>query len=580
MVPMRDGVRLSTDLYFPEAVDGPLPVILIRTAYNKKGFHQETKTGAHLFAGQGYVVAVQDLRGRFESEGLFFACSKHDRSDGYDTVDWLARQPWSTGKIGTYGCSYLGEVQDKLAATRHPNHVAAIPQSGSAYGGGGVRGFGFRRYGALELAASVGWTRGSGSKVFYRPPSGLSREEFVKLSVYFDPAPRVPDVDLMPFLRTLPIIDILKKAGAPPTDFEDWVSHEPGDPYWDEQGSVLEHDRFDVPAIHVNSWYDVTVNATLNVFRLFRQNADSARARDNQFLIMSPASHCASESLGAPTVVGQRNLGDARFDYYGLYLRWFDYWLRGEENGVTDMSKVQIYVMGKNEWRGESEWPLARTRFTKYYLRSDGGANSRFGTGVLSTELPVDESVDEYVYDPENPVPSVGGGICCVRGEFAQPGGFDQSDVETRQDVLVYTTEPLERGIEVTGPVTAVLYISSSTTDTDFTAKLVDVYPDGVAYNVQEGILRARYRESVDRAVLMDPGRVYEITVDLESTSNYFGPGHRIRLEISSSNFPRWDRNLNTGGPNYSETKWVVAKNRIHHSGEHASHLLLPIISD
>jgi putative CocE/NonD family hydrolase len=274
-------------------------------------------------------------------------------------------------------------------------------------------------------------------------------------------------------------------------------------------------------------------------------------------------------------VVGERELGDARLDFYGLYLRWFDHWLKGIENGVTRMPKAQIYVMGRNVWRAEQEWPLALTQYTKYYLHSDGRAQSRFGTGVLSIVAPKQESPDTFAYDPRTPVPTFGG---MLSGGSGATGSFDQSAVEMRQDVLVYTTPPLERGVEVTGPLQVVLYVSSSAKDTDFTGKLLDVYPDGRAFLLYEGVLRMRYREGLDRKVWMEPGGVYAISIDLESTSNYFAPGHRIRVDVSSSSFPRWDRNLNTGGDNYDETEGVVARNVVHHSARYPSHVLLPVI--
>jgi putative CocE/NonD family hydrolase len=278
--------------------------------------------------------------------------------------------------------------------------------------------------------------------------------------------------------------------------------------------------------------------------------------------------------------VGQRDFGDARFDYWGTYLRWYERWLKGVDNGVTRMPKVQIFVMGRNQWRGENEWPLARTKFTPYYLRSAGRANSRMGDGVLSPVAPRNEPADRFTYDPATPVWTVGGSVCaaCARGQQVFDGPADQRDVEVRSDVLVYTSEPLREGIEVTGPLKVVLYVGSSARDTDFTAKLVDVHPDGTAYNIQEGIQRMRYREGYDRKVWMEPEQVYQVTIDLEATSNFFKPGHRIRVQVSSSNFPRWDRNLNTGGNNFDETAWVVARNTVHHSARYPSHILLPII--
>ncbi len=563
-VPMRDGTRLSTDLYFPENAGEKLPVILIRTPYDKTSFFmQRTRKGPYIFAGQGFVVAVQDVRGRFESEGTF-TVSKRDSEDGFDTVTWLGTQSWANGNVGTYGCSYLGEVQILQSKLRNPYLKCMIPQAaGTALGTAGDR-YRFFPYngGALELAPIVGWFYQNGSKVFYRPQ------------------PRIRDIDFKKIWWSLPVIDMLKKAGVPPTDFEDCVSHEPADPWWEEFGYIAEADRFDVPVIHVNSWYDYGVADTLYFFNLFQRNAESAVCRDNQFVIVSPTAHCDSEYTSEQTLVGKRDVGDPRFDYWRIYVAWFDHWLKGIKNGITNMPRVQIYVMGRNQWEADNEWPLARTRFTKYYFHSNGRANSRFGTGRLDTERPGDEPSDHFTYDPKTPVPSVGGPICCTGTPDAPPGGFDQSEVEVRNDVLVYTSSVLEEGIEVTGPLQVVLYVSSSAPDTDFTGKLVDVYPDGAAYNVQEGILRARYREGFDRKVFMKPGKVYEVKIDLHATSNLFGPGHRIRVEISSSNFPRFDRNLNTGGNNFDETEWVIAQNTVHHSADYPSHIILPIIPE
>jgi len=575
MVPMRDGVKLSTDIYFPEGAGDELPVILIRTPYNKERFFNGSWAGPYIFAGQGYIVAVQDNRGKFESQGEYLM-NAADPEDGYDATQWAATQSWSTGKVGTYGCSYLGEDQYQQATQRNPHLTAMVPQ-----GAGPIeyRYFGVVDGGAFELAAAFGWMRNYGSKAFLRPPPAYEAKFFANYGKYFNPAPTVPDINYNELLLSLPTIDMMKKAGAPPTDYEDILSHGPADPWWDKLHYIKDTDRFDVPALHIGSWYDFVVGETLHMFNLMRTNAETARGRDNQFAIISPTPHCLSEMVSAKTIVGDRDMGDAQFDYWGTYLKWFDHWLKGIDNGVTKMPKVQIYVMGKNEWRGENEWPLARTQFTKYYLHSEGQANSRFGNGTLSTVEPGDEKADQFVYDPAIPVYTVGGTICaaCASGG-AKQGALDQREMESRNDVLVYTTPPLEKGVEVTGPLEVVLYVSSSARDTDFTAKLVDVYPDGTAFNLQEGILRARYRDGWKKKVWMQPGEVYEVRINLHVTSNYFGSGHRIRLEVSSSNFPRFDRNLNTGGNNYDESDPVVAKNTVHHSRAHASYVNLPVI--
>lgn len=579
MVSMHDGVKLSTDLYIPEGAGDKLPVILIRTPYNKAGAanwnFRSPQSVAYYFASHGYVVAVQDTRGKFESDGVF-TVSAADTDDGDATVTWAATQPWSSGKVGSYGCSYLGENQMEMAKKKNPHLAAMIPQAA----GGSDRYFGLLNGGALELAAGFGWFPGNGSKYAPKVRTNLDNEQFVRTAERFNFVPVLPKIDFQKMWRFLPVIKMVEAAGAPPTDWEDFLSHAPNDPWWDEFGYVKPTDHFNSPALHINSWYDIAVGDTLKLFNLMRTNGDSPEARDNQFMIISPTAHCYSELATADTVVGARHLGDARLNYYELYLRWFDRWLKGVDNGVTRMPKVQIYVMGRNQWRGENEFPLARTQWTKYYLHSDGHANSRFGTGTLSTEPPGNEPADQYTYDPKSPVASVGGPLCCTGTQDAAPGGFDQSEVEMRHDVLVYTSPVLERGVEVTGPLKVVLNVSSSAPDTDFTGKLVDIYPDGTAYNVQDGILRARYRNGYDRPSRMKPGETYELTVDLQATSNYFGQGHRIRLEISSSNFPRFDRNLNTGGKNYDETQWVTARNTVHHSRMHPSYLVLPVIPE
>ncbi len=573
MIPMRDGAGLSTDLYFPEGVTEGLSTILIRTPYGKGGGSRMVSR----FVEEGYAVAIQDMRGRFESEGVYKP-STGDRNDGHDTVTWLVEQPWSNQKVATYGCSYLGDVQVVLAATQHPSHVAAMPMASTT--GYYAHGRPWVSYdgGVFELAQTAGWFSGSGTKVYYGPPAWANRQEWFRSDAaeLFRSTPERRQTDHS-LLKTLPIVDILKKSGAPPTDYEDFVSNNPEAPYFHELDWVGESDRFDVPAIFFDSWYDYGVAETMELFNLFQRNAVSDRGRDNQFVIIAPTTHCGWDRATEHTIIGERDLGDARRDFMDIYLRWYERWLKGVDNGITDMPKVQYYLMGKNEWRSANEWPLPNTTYRRYYLHSDGRANSRYGDGTASLSLPGEEPPDRFVYDPAAPVPSLGGQACCT-GMNTGAGAFDQSEIEMRNDVLVYTSAALEDGIEVTGQLEVVLYVSSSAKDTDFMAKLVDVYPDGRAFNVQEGAQRMRYREGFDRKVWIEQDEVYEIRLDLHATGNYFGPGHRIRLEVSSSSFPRFDRNLNTGGNNYDETEWVVAHQGLHHSAQYPSHLVLPVI--
>ena len=582
MVPMRDGTRLSTDLYFPRDSAGPHPVILLRTPYEKNNY-RGAGSPTRMWTDAGYVFAVQDVRGKHESEGDFLP-QNGDRDDGYDTVEWLAARGWSNGKVGTYGCSYLGDVQLLMATRRPPHLTAMVPQSaGSSPGRGGnrVSYFGATHGGAIEVAAGFGWFRSAGSKVSNIAPNGMTRADWIaarKDGRAVDAAPRTVEVQPRDWWRHLPLADMVDSSGGPPNDFRAMVMHPPFDEWWEQFGYLNGTERFDVPALHVNGWYDFGVAETLYEFNLLRQNAETPRGRDNQFAVIAPTTHCSFERVSERTVVGERPVGDARFGYAELYRRWFDHWLKGIDNGVEREPKLRIFVMGQNVWRSENEWPLARTRFTPYYLHSGGRANSVWGDGTLGAAKPSAEPPDRYTYDPRTPVPSRGGPVCCTGTPDAPEGAFDQSDVESRHDVLIYSTPPLTSGLEVTGPLKVVLYVSSDARDTDFTAKLVDVAPDGQAYNVQEGILRARYRDGFDHTVFMKPGGVYKVEIDLQATSNWFAPGHRIRVEVASSNFPRFDRNLNTGGNNYDERTWKVARNVIYHSPTYPSHIVLPVI--
>ncbi len=582
LVPMRDDVRLSTDIYSPVGVEGPLPVVLIRLPYNKNDYRGLGKPGsdAHYFAGHGYHVVVQDMRGRFESEGDYEILS-NDRNDGYDTIEWISKQPWSNSKVGTYGCSYLGENQVLLSATRHPNHAAAIIlAAGGGYEGTG-RPFMSQDGGVPELASGLGWFWSDGAKYHQKRPHDMPDEEYRSDATLYEPWPHVPDTDFQKLFWHLPTIDILKDAGGPASDYADIFSHGPADPYWDNKNYVDNNDQFNVPALHVNSWYDGGVNESLILFNLFRTNATGDRGRDNQFAIISPTAHCDSEGLENWTnaVIGERAVGDISKDYFRIYLDWFDHWLKGVDNGVTDMPRLQYYTMGTNEWRTAKNWPLDNTRYQNYYLHSQGDANSRGGGGLLSFEAPAaEEAADHYQYDPGNPTPTMGGAICCISEDAAPAGAYDQTEVENRKDVLVYTSDVLDSNLEVTGPITATLFVSSTAKDTDFTVKLVDVYPDGTTYNVQDSILRARYREGFEKQVFLQPDGIYRLNIDLHATGNVFLKGHRIRLQISSSNFPRFVRNLNTGGNNYDESEYVVAKNTIHHSAKYPSHIVLPAV--
>lgn len=533
MIAMRDGTRLATDLYFPAGASGPLPAVLMRTIYSKEAEFGNDPIFAELVR-RGYVVAIQDTRGRAPPRASPVAPTIGDRNDAYDTVSWLTGQPWSNQKVGSAGCSSPGEAQLLLAAARHPKHVTAIPQSPAS--GYNIRGRPWASFdgGVFELAQTAGWFSGGAAVDF----------------------------------ATLPSIDVLQAAGLPPGEYEKFISSNPAGDYFRQFEWIRPGDTLDVPMLFFDSWYDYGPAETLALFNAVRADAPSAVARDNQFVVLAPVTHCGYRNLTEHTVVGERELGDARLDIMDMRLRWYDYWLKGIDNGITRMPKVQYYVMGRNAWHSADRWPVPGTRFAKLYLHGDAS---------LSFAPPGAAARHSFTYDPAAPVPSLGGHTCCT-GLDTEAGGYDQRAIEQRDDVLVYTSAVLEQGIEVTGPLELILQVSSSAPDTDFTAKLVDVYPDGRAFNIEEGALRMRYRDGFDKDLRMRPGESYEIRLDLHVTSNYFGPGHRIRLEVSSSNFPRWERNLNTGGNNYDERDYVVAENSLHLSAAQPSYIVLPII--
>lgn len=558
MMPMRDGVRLATDIYRPKGVSGALPTILIRLPYNKAAYGGATDP-ANYFASHGYAVVVQDVRGKFASEGVF-RVYQGDVTDWSDVFDWIGTQSWSTGQVGTYGCSYLGEGQIIAAQQRHPRHIAAIAQAA----GGNIGRVGRRREfwgsvegGAFSISINFGWM-----PVFASTDKG---------------ARPMPNVDLASYFRTLPVIDMPERAGSPSWDWRNFLERSPDDPWWDAQGYLTASDSVTVAALHVTSWFDLAQEA-LEEAAIFRTNALNARARDGQYAIISPTVHCSSEGASSETKVGDLAVGDARLRYWETYLAWFDRWLKGNDRALDGLPRIQYYVIGRNAWRTSETWPIKGMRETPFYLRSDGAANSAKGNGRLSLTPPKRERADTFTYDPGNPVPARGGSICCTGNPKDQPGSFDNTDIEQRGDVLVYSGDVLKEGLELTGPMRAVVFLSSDAPDTDVTVKLLDVSPDGRSMNMQEGITRVRYRDSFDKPRMMEAGKVYEVPVDLHATSWYLPPGHRLRVEVSSSNFPRFDRNLNTGGRNYDETTWRSAKNSVHHSAPHLSRLLLPVV--
>ena len=583
-VPMGDGVHLSTDLYFPEGAEGKLPVILIRTPYDKRKWRIEYygKPGPYWFASQGYVVAVQDKRGKFESQGMYQFCGG-DVQDTEDTVNWLGAQPWCSGAIGMFGCSYLGEIQVRHAPLRNPLVKALCPHAaGGALSAadGRFSNSATRSGGTMELGQMLAWFYQFGSKIAFHPSTGVDAKTMDRVERFFSLSPMVKPLDLRKAAQTLPTIEMMDDPDMPPADWIDFMTRDFSDPWWNQFGFLNGNEQFAAPALHINSWYDYGVAQTIDTWALFQRNAVDASTRDNQYLVIAPTDHCKHEMACKCTMVGERAMGDARFDFHDLYFRWFERWLKGREDALERVPKVQYFVMGRNEWRASDCWPPMGAELRSLYLHSEGRANSRRGDGCLSFSAPEGpQPSDSFVYDPGDPVPSHGGPVCTT-GDAGMEGSFDQQRIEERGDILVYSTPPLEEGIEISGPIRVILWVSSSAVDTDFTAKLVDVRPSGKAFNIQEGILRARYREGFDREVRMIPGEIYRIEIDLQATSNWFAPGHRIRLDVSGSNFPRHDRNMNTGGKNYDETDYITATNVIHHDREHPSRIMVYVLEE
>ena len=584
MIPMRDGVRLATDIYFPalddQPVSGKFPVLLERTPYDKAG--SGNVTNGTYYARRGYVCAIQDVRGRFVSEGEWYPFAK-EAPDGYDTVEWLAAQQWSDGQVGTMGASYSGSDQSALA-TLNPPHLSTMIV---AVGASNYYHCSMRQNGALEQRFMIyAFRMATTSKEAFADPNikAAVDKAFANVGEWVSRAPLRKGTSP---LRMLP-------------NYEQWVldlfAHGEYDDYWKQRGYAISQyyeEHADVPTLYLGGWYDSYARATCENY-----TALSKMKKSRQVLMMGPWTHGG----WGVTNAGDVDFGNHSFiNYNDLRLAWFDHFLKGMRTECSDWSRVKIFVMGTGEgipnyqgrvhhsgyWRDEQDFPLPDTQFTPYYLHADG---------ELSTTLPsTNEPTSCFSFDPRDPVPTIGGGISAAdpimgAGAFDQRGSsrfFGCSDtlpLNARSDVLTFQTPPLENDVEVTGPITVKLHASSAARDTDFTAKLIDVcplsddFPDGLAINLTDSIIRARYRNGWDTPELLEPGQVYEFVFELYPTSNVFKKGHRIRLDISSSNWPRFDVNPNTGGDLGAERRLEIAEQTIHHEPEHPSHVVLPII--
>jgi putative CocE/NonD family hydrolase len=568
-VPMSDGVALATNVWRPKG-PGPFPVLLVRTPYGKDdaGMYGNPKLpDVFAFVAAGYAVVAQDVRGTSRSPGTFVP-NAHEGSDGADTLAWLAGQPWCDGAVGMWGGSYMGFTQWQAAVRGAPalRAIAPVMSSADLYGAPW-----YSPGGALSQDAVLTWGTLAALRNLRRDLAhGDPADARVLLSGLDDPRllhDPLPVADRDTLTRYLPWVGQV-------------LDHPERDAFWQDAAAIDRCADITVPALQVGGWYDVFIGETVRSYTMMRHLGGSAAARDGQRLIVGPWCHADGADLGT---FPDRSFGlegsIKAADVTGAHLRFFDRWVRGRADTADADPRVRIFVMGIDRWRDELDWPLPDTHYTDFFLDGAGHANTATGDGVLTRDAASAQAADTFLYDPRRPVPTLGGTVLAA-APGVHPGPADQSAVETRADVLCFTTAVLDHPVEVTGHITLVLHVSSSAPDTDFTGKLVDVHPDGRAILLCEGIQRARYRESLTEPALLTPGEVYELTIDLRVTANVFLPGHRIRLEVASSNFPRYDRNTNTGGTVASEGEdaLAVAVNRVHHGPDHPSRLILPLI--
>ena len=603
MVPMKDGLRMAADIYRPKDTSKKYPIIFSRTPYNfnfwdvRLGTYRDMSTELDAVK-RGYVLVEMNERGHLFSEGNYDILGA-PVSDADDQFNWMAAQPWSSGKIGLIGCSSTAEWQLAAAALGNKALTTIIPQSFGA-GVGKVGPYNeqgnWYRGGAVQMLF-IDWLYGEQNQVRPMFPKDTSQKDLIKASKMFDLAPQMPPVDWAKAFQHLPEQDIFSAVDGPRGIFSDkmpnttggaMIERTPSDPAW-RKGGLWQSDTMpiNVPGFWFMTWYDVSTGPNLAAYNFVRSTA-KGEAANQQYAIIAPTLHCGYKRATENTIVGERSMGDARLDYDALTYAWFDHFLKGEDNGfLQKQPKVTYFTMGINKWQHSETWPPEGAKPVALVLSSGGNANTLHGDGVLtfSAAAPAPSKaksadvIDTFTYDPMHPTPSYGGNVCCAANTIPGNGGaLDQRKMEERPDILVYTSEPLKEGIEVSGPMTATLYVSSDVKDTDVTVKVIDVLPDGTAYNLDETIQRLRYRDGDDKTVWMEPGKVYKVTLTPMNTSNYFDAGHSIRIEIASSNFPRFDRNLNTGGNNYDETAGVIAHTSIHHSAQYPSVITLSVV--
>jgi len=617
MVPMRDGKRMAADIYRPKDTSKKYPIIFSRTPYNFNFW--DVRLGTYRDMSQeldavkrGYVLIEMNERGHFFSEGNYDILGA-PLTDADDQFSWMSSQPWSNGKIGLIGCSSTAEWQLSAASLGNKALTTIIPESFGA-GVGKVGPYNeqgnWYRGGAVQMLF-IDWLYGEQNQVRPMFPPDTSQADLIKASKMFDLAPQMPPEDWAKAFEHLPEKDIIAAVDGPKGIYSDvmpdttggaMIERTPNDPAW-RKGGLWQSDTMpiNVPGLWLMTWYDVSIGPNLAAYNFVREHA-KGEAANEQYAIIAPTLHCGYTRATEHTVVGERDMGDARLDYNAITYAWFDHFLKDENNQVLQkMPKVQYYTMGLNKWQQSNTWPPEGATTVTLTLTSQGHANTLHGDGILSEtavkgqqdllslaspssprenkkSLKLDLA-DTFTYDPMHPTPSYGGNVCCAANTIPGNGGaLDQRKMEERQDILVYTSEPLTKDVEVSGPITVTLYVSSDVKDTDVTAKLIDVLPDGTAYNLDETIQRLRYRDGDDHTVWLETGKVYKVTLTPMNTSNLFAAGHRIRLEVAGANFPRFDRNLNTGGNNYDETTGVVAHTSIHHNSQYPSTVTLTVV--
>lgn len=546
---MADGVELAASLYLPAGDHKQLPTVYVRLPYGRKVYGEGMNFGM-FFARQGYAVLVQDIRGKHDSGGLFSPW-QGSTADGAATLDWITAQPWSNGKVGTIGCSALGELQYTLARARHPALAAMVPIDA---GGAWARDphFGFYEGGVLQLGSALGWFLDNGQHDPHTPPP--------------------QGVAISQALKQLPVSGLVARHTAEPNAYAQFVGRALEDPQWRVHDFVHPDDTIDVPALTINTWYDQSLDGAL---ALAAQNR-SAR----QHMILAPGTHCQHEEVLAAGRLGDLPLGPgATQPYRDWYARWFDHWLRGQPDALADLPRYLFYVLNEDRWLSAASWPPEQAVVQHWHVSSAGAANGRSGNGVLSLQAPTSsERFDELVDDPASPVPSRGGPVCCTGDPSQRAGPVDQVEVEQRQDVLVYTSAPLQRPLRIAGPIRLRLDVSSTAVDTDVVARLTHVWPDGRSTSIQEGALRLQYRDGFDVPRPLVPGQRHEVTVNLRSIAYLVPAGHRLRLQVAGSSFPRLERNLHGGGDNRAQSRPIVARTRVHHGGGAVSALELPTL--